>query len=218
MTQETPWRRRLSTRLMLIAVVLFAVSLSVGAANLWAFQQLEHDTVLQLLGCGGKGGDHCRELGRAHLDRLHHLQYALMALSLIACGLVSWLAIEVRTRIKALSSFSERLARGEPVEPVTGKDDLAAVGRSIGSTVQRLERQHETERDALGERIDTLLSLNKALAEHSGGGLPPSLQSSGRFAVATASSDEPPLVGRVLLVDDEPEVLRGFARVLKARG
>jgi EAL domain-containing protein (putative c-di-GMP-specific phosphodiesterase class I)/ActR/RegA family two-component response regulator len=219
MTQHTPWKRRLSTKLTIIAVVLFGVSGAIGGANLWAFHQLEHDTALEMLGCAGRDrGDHCRELGRAHLDRLHQLQYALMALSVFACSLVTWLALEIQTRVRALTVLSERLERGEPTEPVSGRDDLAAVGRSIGSTVRRLERQRATEQEALGERIDTLLSLNRALAEGAGGTLPTSFQSSGRFAVAPASPDEPPALGRVLLVDDEPEVLRGFARVLKARG
>jgi EAL domain-containing protein (putative c-di-GMP-specific phosphodiesterase class I) len=218
MTQHTPWTSRLSTKLTFIAVVLFGVSAAIGGANLWAFHQLEHDTALEILGCGGKGGDHCRELGRTHLDRLHHLQYALMALSVVACSLVTWLAMEVQASVRALTVLSERLERGEPTGPVSGRDDLAAVGRSIGSTVRKLERQRATEREVLGERIDALLSLNKALAESSGGTLPTSLQSSGRFAVAPPSPNEPPALGRVLLVDDEPEVLRGFARVLKERG
>jgi len=219
MTQRTPWTRRLSTKLTLMAIVLFSVSAVIGGANLWAFHQLEHDTALEILGCAGHdSGDHCRELGRAHLDRLHHMQYAFMALSVFACALVTWLAAEVQSRVRALTVLSERLERGEPTGPVSGRDDLAAVGRAIGSTVQRLERQQATEREVLGERIETLLSLNKALAEGAGGTLPSGLQSSGRFAIAPPSPNEPPALGRVLLVDDEPDVLRGFARVLKERG
>jgi EAL domain-containing protein (putative c-di-GMP-specific phosphodiesterase class I) len=113
---------------------------------------------------------------------------------------------------------SKRLERGEPVEIVVGQDDLAALGRSIGSTLRKLTLQHAAEREALGERIDALLTLNNALTERASASFPTSLQSSGRFAVAPATPNEPPQLGRVLLVDDEPEVLRGFARVLKARG
>jgi EAL domain-containing protein (putative c-di-GMP-specific phosphodiesterase class I)/CheY-like chemotaxis protein len=141
-----------------------------------------------------------------------------MALSIVACGLVIWFAIEGRMSVKALRVLSERLARGELVYSMAGRDDVAVVGRAIGATVQKIEQRHAHERGALGDRIDALVALNKALADHAVGGLPPSLQSSGRFAVASVSSDEPPLVGRVLLVDDDPDVLRGFTRILSARG
>lgn len=228
--EKTLWTRRLSTQLTLIAVLLLGVSAVVGGANLWAFEQLEHDTVLEILGCGRAGGDACRELGRAHLARLHHLQYLFVALSLTACGLVIRLAINVHKRAKALTEYSERLARGEAVEPSfpRGGDEFSAVGLLIGSTVTELTRQHVAERDVLDERIETLVSMNKALSGRSdsklevsgeaviGHSLPPAITSSGRFAVAPPH--EPPPLGHVLLVDDEPEVLRGFARVLKARG
>jgi EAL domain-containing protein (putative c-di-GMP-specific phosphodiesterase class I) len=140
-----------------------------------------------------------------------------MALSLTACAVVVWLAVEVQGRVGALNRFAERLAQGE-VDQLSGQDDLSAVGRSIGSTVRSLTQQHQSEREILDERIATLISLNKALAERTNSGVPQSLQSSGRFAIATVSPDEPAPIGRILLVDDEPEVLRGFARVLKARG
>jgi EAL domain-containing protein (putative c-di-GMP-specific phosphodiesterase class I)/heme exporter protein D len=229
--EKTLWTRRLSTKLTLIALLLLGASVVVGGANIWAFQQLEHDTVLEILGCGRAGGDACRQLGRAHLGRLHHLQYLFVALSLTACGLVIWLAATVHKRAKALTEYSERLARGEGVQPTfpRGGDEFSAVGRSIGSTVTELTRQHVAERDVLDERIETLVSMNKALSGRSsestlavsgeavsGHSLPPAITSSGRFAVAPPH--EPVQLGHILLVDDEPEVLRGFARVLKARG
>src|SRR5258706_14256542 len=133
-TQATPWTRRLSTRLVIIAVVLVGVSGLVGAANLWAFQTLEHDAALEILGCGTEGGNGCRELGRAHLQRLHVLQYLFLGLSVAAYGLVVWLAGEVRVQIRDLTALSERLARGETFEEAKGpRSELAEVGRSFGS-------------------------------------------------------------------------------------
>jgi len=231
--EKTPWARRLSTRLTVTAVVLLAVSLLAAGINLWAFQELEHDTALEILGCGRAGGDECRELGRAQLERLHHFHYLFVGLSLTACGLVSWLATDLHSRLKSLTELSERLARGEVGELslFPGSDEFSAVGRSFGSTVQDLTRQHAAEREVLGERIETLISMNKALSGRSSETqfaagaravidstppLPPS--GSGRFAVASSASNEPPRLGHVLLVDDEPDVLRGFARVLRERG
>ena len=231
--EKTSWTRRLSTRLTIIAIVLLALSVLVGSANLWAFKELEHDTVLEILGCGRAGGDSCRELGRAHLERLQFLHYLFVGLSFTACGLVIWLATDVHKRVKALTDFSERLARGEGIEPspLHGGDELAVVGRSIGSTVTELTRQHAEEPEVLGERIETLVSMNKALTGRpsaskletsptavTGSSIPPAITGSGRFAVAGSASSEPPQLGHVLLVDDEPEALRGFARILKARG
>jgi len=228
--EKTPWTRRLSTRLTFVAVVLLGVSVLVGGANLWAFQQLEHDVVLEMLGCGRAGGSECRELGRAHLERLHFFQYVFVGLSLMACGLVIWLATDIRKRVQALTDLSERLAQGGDVRSslFRGADELAAVGRSIGSTVTALTRQHTAEREVLDERINTLVSMNKALSGRSSGAMlaasepvtgssiPPAMTRSGRFAVAPSTGA--PQLGHVLLVDDELEVLRGFARVLKARG
>lgn len=231
---KTQWTRRVSTHLTLIAVVLLGVSALVGAANLWAFQELEHDATLEILGCGrAGGGDECRELGRAHLERLHSLHYLFVWLSLTACGLVIWLAISVHKRIKALTELAERLARGEAIEPVLlrGADEFAAVGRSLDSAVSSLARQHAEEREQLGERIETLVSMNRALTGRAsaskldvspkavtGSSIPPAISASGRFAVASPAANEPPQLGHILLVDDEPEVLRGFARILTARG
>jgi EAL domain-containing protein (putative c-di-GMP-specific phosphodiesterase class I) len=230
--EKTLWTHRLSTRLTFVAVVLFGVSVLVGGANLWTFQQLKHDVALEILGCGHAGGDECRELGRAHLERLHFLQYLFVVLSLTACGLVLWLATHVRKRVMALTDLSERLARGGAVDSslLRGADELAAVGRAIGSTVTELTRQHTEERQVLDERIETLVSMNNALSGRTseamlaeseavtGSSIPPAMTGSGRFAVASSASGEAPQLGHVLLVDDELEVLRGFARVLKARG
>ena len=112
-----------------------------------------------------------------------------------------------------------------------GADEFAAVGRSLDSAVSSLARQHAEEREQLGERIETLVSMNRALTGRAsaskldvspkavtGSSIPPAISASGRFAVASPASNEPPQLGHILLVDDEPEVLRGFARILTARG
>ena len=133
------------------------------------------------------------------------------------------LATEVRKRVKALTDF--------PPSPLHGGDEFAAVGRPVGSTVMELTRQHAQEREVLGGRMDTLVSMNKALSGRPpasmpsasvdaviGSSVPPPITSSGGFAAATLASSETPQLGHVLLVDDEPEAQRGFARVLRARG
>jgi len=50
-----------------------------------------------------------------------------------------------------------------------------------------------------------------------GASIPPAT-GSGRFMIADLAPNGAPQLGHVLLVDDEPEVLRSFARVLQARG
>ncbi|HEX3852795.1 MAG TPA: EAL domain-containing protein [Polyangiaceae bacterium] len=210
------------------AVVLIGASLFVGGTNRWAFQRLEHGVVLEILGCGQQLGEECRQLGRQHLEWLHLIQYSSVALSLVACGLVIWLAMEVQRRAKLLTGLSERLARGEPPDSslLDGSDEFAAIGRSFDSAVMTIMRQHAAEREALGERINTLMSLSSAFSQGPVSrreaspevSAPRSFASSGRFAIVPSSPSEPPRLGQVLLVDDDPEVLRGFARILGARG
>jgi len=227
------WTRRFSTRLAAIAIVLIAASVTVGVVNSWAFARLEHDAAFEILGCGQeRSGDECRRVGRQHLARLYLVEYSSVALSLVACGLVIWLALEVRQRTELLTRLSERLARGDaPDTPLLDEgDEFAAIGRSFHFAVASLTEQHDAERAMLSERIEALLSFNRAFsarppdskALHLAGGsdaIPPaSLASSGRFAVVPVAPSEPPQLGQILLVDDEPEVMRSFARVLGARG
>jgi EAL domain-containing protein (putative c-di-GMP-specific phosphodiesterase class I)/CheY-like chemotaxis protein len=119
-----------------------------------------------------------------------------LALSLGGCALAIWLVAVEQARARVRSAPAERAT--------TETIDVAS--------------EPPKERDVLGERIEALLTLNKQLAERTNSGIPPSLRSSGRFAIATPAPGDPAPQGKVLLVDDEPEVVRGFARVLKSRG
>lgn len=191
-----------NARLTWSAALLLLVLLGIGLVSLWAFEPLEHDVALQIARCDGDAAVHCRELGSTQLGRVRALQGAFVALSAFGCLALIWSGAEVRARFRALRTIGDPAARSD-----------VAPAESSMPTLKR-EPEEAPPRDSLGERIETVLSLRRVTDQD----LALSLQTSGKFAVASVLSDDPPPIGRVLLVDDEPEVLRGFARVLRTRG
>ncbi len=180
------------------------------------------------------------------LDWLRATQagFLLMATASFASLLV--LARRTSERLRDLAKRSERLADGDvqALLPLGGEDELADVSASFGTTVSRIRAYFETEHEALQQRLETVMVMNAQLAAASSSSgqmlaVDAAALAQAQAATGIIGSIPPPSIpprdanvvnrrvlrevgasggARLLLVDDDPQVLRGFGRVLTAKG
>jgi EAL domain-containing protein (putative c-di-GMP-specific phosphodiesterase class I)/ActR/RegA family two-component response regulator len=148
-----------------------------------------------------------------------YLPWALMAVS-IGCLVVDGGPLRLTLGLAGLALSVLTLFRSRPRQHVPAADDVVASARVAAATVKVHEQEQEqaqerTEPAALGARIDALLSMNRELTDRTSGHFGAAPQASGKFRLHPGTSD-PAAPGRLLLVDDDPAILRTFARVLKA--
>jgi methyl-accepting chemotaxis protein len=108
------------------------------------------------------------------IGRFQALQYTSIALLLAIFALVLSISRGVSRRARALAATAERIAGGELdlAAPVSGSDELAALGEAFNAMTARLRATIETEKEARGnlERAleavtETAASLSSAVAE-----------------------------------------------------
>jgi CheY-like chemotaxis protein len=171
------------------------------------------------------------------VTRLQVLQGLFLLLQVLLFSGLLLLARSIAARTRVLVINSERLGENahSTLLPVSGVDELAVANQAFSSTVIKLRDFFQAERDALGARMQTIASMNSALAVGApasflrgrgdgaggvSGSMPPSNPPDS--IPAPNHPSVPPLDvkprRRILLVDDDQQVLRGFARILKADG
>jgi|GEM_PF-289731 len=189
--------------------------------------------------------DATHEAASSRLRRLQFLHGGFLVVVIASALTLVWLARRISLRIRELCELTERVGSGDmrSFTPLPGEDEIASVGASFSSTVSRIRAYFESEHHSLQQRLEAVTNMNAQLAAggsglmsavvdssaalHSANGLigsiPPAAMSVRTEHIATAQrrslrAGSPGGAMRLLLVDDDPEVLRGFDRVLTSKG
>ncbi len=112
------------------------------------------------------GGSLYQKVSEERVAQFQMLQVVFLAAACLMLGLVAWLTRSVSGRARALASTAEKIAGGDlAVEaPVSGSDELAALGEAFNAMTGELRRMIETEK-AGRAKLETLLT---AVAETAG--------------------------------------------------
>jgi len=235
-----PARRRFAASLLgVVSLAILPLPVVLLSASLWAMDGVHRDSaaLIALVGATHEPGARERRAEilslstERGLHRLLVLQLAAFGLAVLSSGCLLLVSRSL-SRQRPETASREPLGAAEPfAEPATPSEDLAASRGSFSMAVEKLRKFFDTDRESIEVRLRAVTSMNTAMA---GGepevgarvpGVMGSVPPSGSFPTEEPASRcvrspgaSERQVKRVLLVDDDAEVLRAFSRVLRAQG
>ncbi|MEW5847812.1 MAG: methyl-accepting chemotaxis protein [Myxococcota bacterium] len=156
-----------------------------------------------------KDMDAARRLSERKVERFEVLQYAFIAFVLVVLALVFRVAQSVARRTESLATTAERIASGDLqlAAPVTGSDEIAALGMAFNAMTAHLRRIIESEKEGrakLEQLLAAVAETTNALASGTSEILAGTTQqASGAQEQATAVSETVTTVDEVTQTADQ---------------